>query len=433
MSGIEKRGAYYNENDPFAAAWLRELIKAGHIAPGIVDERSIEDVLPNDLAGFVQCHFFAGIGVWSHALRRAGWPDDRPVWTGSAPCQPFSSSGQKKGFADKRHLWPAFYHLISQCRPDVIFGEQVASKDGLAWLDLVSSDLENAGYACGAVDTPACGFGAPHIRQRLYWVADAEMRRHKPFENFKAAGVQPETIREAGPVNGFSDICPASVRLADSVPAGRPAWRAEPGDGPAAGGGGADGMENSIGLRSGGRDDGLPQSDSGKPVSEDQTPGSEPIGGLGHSRVSGLPICERASLERPRGRGERGAVEQSGCTFSGLEYPNEQRRERREAAPPGNLNDWPAPQRPESEHGAGLASAYRIPEHGPGPTDGQWEDADWLLCRDGKWRPVEPGTFPLAHGAPNRVGRLRGYGNAIVAPQAEAFIRAYMTVGEAKS
>ena len=162
--------AYYNEIDPFAAAWLRELIKAGHIAPGEVDERSIADVMPSDLAGFTQCHFFAGIGVWSYALRCAGWPDDRQVWTGSCPCQPFSSAGKGAGFKDERHLWPEFYRLISQCRPAVCFGEQVASKDGLAWLDLVQADMEKASYAFGAVDTCAAGVGAPHIRQRLYWV-----------------------------------------------------------------------------------------------------------------------------------------------------------------------------------------------------------------------------------------------------------------------
>jgi hypothetical protein len=66
--------AYYNEYDKYAAQWLRNLIEAGHIAHGIVDERSIEDVTPGDLQGFTQCHFFAGIGVWSYALRRAGWP-----------------------------------------------------------------------------------------------------------------------------------------------------------------------------------------------------------------------------------------------------------------------------------------------------------------------------------------------------------------------
>src|SRR5512147_3187208 len=99
--------AYYNEFDPFAAAWLRELIKAGHIADGDVDERSIVDVQPADLVGFTQCHFFAGIGGWSLALRLAGWPDDRPVWTGSCPCQPFSQAArgrQHRRTDESRHL-----------------------------------------------------------------------------------------------------------------------------------------------------------------------------------------------------------------------------------------------------------------------------------------------------------------------------------------
>ena len=85
--------AYYNENNRFAAQWLRNLIAAGDIAPGDVDERSITEVRPDDLRGYTQCHFFAGIGGWSAALRLAGWPDDRPVWTGSCPCQPFSAAG----------------------------------------------------------------------------------------------------------------------------------------------------------------------------------------------------------------------------------------------------------------------------------------------------------------------------------------------------
>lgn len=189
---------YYNEIDPFAAQWLRELINAGVIAPGDVDERDIADVTADDLAGYDQCHFFAGIGVWSYALRLAGWPDDRPVWTGSCPCQPFSSAGKRAGFVDERHLWPEFSRLIRECRPATVFGEQVASKDGLAWLDLVQADLGGAGYACGALDTCAAGFGAPHIRQRLYWVANASTGSTHCYVPKKPDGTRPEYLKLPG-------------------------------------------------------------------------------------------------------------------------------------------------------------------------------------------------------------------------------------------
>ena len=187
--------AYYNEFDPGAAAWLRELIKRGLIADGEVDERSILDVRPVDLRGFTQCHFFAGIGGWSYALRLAGWPDDRPVWTGSPPCQPFSAAGKGLGRDDARHLGPHFVSLVRAARPAVLFGEQVASsavfgksESGAgkaaarapewAWLDDLSDRLEAAHYAVGASDIPAAGIGAPHIRQRTFFgavrLADAD-------------------------------------------------------------------------------------------------------------------------------------------------------------------------------------------------------------------------------------------------------------------
>jgi DNA (cytosine-5)-methyltransferase 1 len=169
--------AYYNEIDPYAASWLRNLIAAGHIAPGVVDERDIRDIDPDELRGYVQCHFFAGIGGWSYALRLAGWPDDRPVWTGSCPCQPFSNAGKQRGSEDERHLWPAFFRLIRECRPAIAFGEQVAGSAGYAWWDHVAADLESEGYAAAACDIGAHSVGAPHLRQRLYWVADSRRER----------------------------------------------------------------------------------------------------------------------------------------------------------------------------------------------------------------------------------------------------------------
>jgi DNA (cytosine-5)-methyltransferase 1 len=180
--------AYYNEIDPYAAAWLRNLIKAGHIPDGDVDERSIADVQPMDIADYTQCHFFAGIGGWSLALRLAGWPDDRPVWTGSCPCQPFSVAGKRAGTDDPRHLWPHFFRLIRARKPEVVMGEQVAGKAGYGWLDGVRFDLEAEGYACDGVDIPACAVDAPHIRQRLYWVAHADGELHDGRGNIGPGG-----------------------------------------------------------------------------------------------------------------------------------------------------------------------------------------------------------------------------------------------------
>ncbi|MDR9880501.1 DNA cytosine methyltransferase [Enterobacter hormaechei] len=314
--------AYYNEIDPFAAQWLRNLIAGGHIAPGEVDERSIEDVTPDDLRGFTQVHMFAGIGVWSHSLRLAGWPDDKPVWTGSCPCQPFSAAGKGDGFADERHLWPHFFHLISERRPQHVFGEQVASGNASAWFDLVQADLEGMGYAFGLVPFTSAGIGAPHIRERAYWVAESAGEQHQKL--------LPGLEKGNGEEGGWS---PAK----------------------------------STGLCS--------------------------AGGMGDT-----------NLTRLEGLGG------NDCAAG-----------------------WKGQTRSATSPGVHLR---------PLEVNGFWRDADWLFCRDGKWRPVEPGTFPLVDGASarmgrvesgvarmassNRTGRLRGYGNAINAQAAAAFISAYM-------
>ena len=191
--------AYYNEHDEFAADWLRSLIKAGLIADGEVDTRSIVDVRPSDLAGFGQCHFFAGIGGWSLAFRLAGFPDDQPGWSASLPCQPFSVASvhpetAAKGQADERHLLPVFIPLVAECRPPVIFGEQVANAIKWGWLDEAFEALEDIDYACGAAIMPALAFGARHERKRISWVAHA---RGEGWQGYQPIECVPLTKEEA--------------------------------------------------------------------------------------------------------------------------------------------------------------------------------------------------------------------------------------------
>ncbi len=385
--------AYYNEIDPFAAQWLRNLIAAGHIAPGEVDERSIEDVTPDDLRGFTQCHFFAGIGGWSYALRLAGWPDNRPIWTGSCPCQPFSSTGKGAGFGDDRHLWPAFGWLIKQCRPQRIAGEQVAGGRADPWFDLVQNDVERMGYAFGLTPFPAAGVGSPNERERAYWVADANLQYESTARN--------------------------EARTAEPVRSGEIIW-----------------LANSARERRDGVDPLLQRKEPGRySKSLPEIAGNRSTDGLGNSNVTRLEGFGgndgAAGRERATGPAaapgfhdgvantdnEQHSIAVSGC---GHEYASTGREQDPAAS-------------------AGLRGDYR-----PLEVNGFWRDADWLFCRDGKWRPVEPGTFPLVDGAAarlgrvepgvarvassNRVGRLKGYGNAINAQAAAAFIRAYMGV-----
>lgn len=221
-------GTWYNEIDPEAAETLRHLMEEGVIARGVVDERPIQEVEADDLRGYAQCHFFAGIGVWSYALKRAGWADDRPVWTGSCPCQPFSAAGKQAGFGDPRHLWPWFFRLIAERRPDCVFGEQSANAG--AWIDLVRSDLESIGYAFGAPDLPAAGFGGSHTRQRFDWVADANNAEWWSERAPRHFGDWPQT----GRIESNRDACERGAPMWVDHPAGPRHERALPfAEGPA--------------------------------------------------------------------------------------------------------------------------------------------------------------------------------------------------------
>jgi DNA (cytosine-5)-methyltransferase 1 len=383
--------AYYNEFDPKAAAWLRQLIKNGDIADGTVDERSIIEVEADDLNGFTQHHFFAGIGVWSYALRNAGWGDDRPVATASLPCQPFSAAGNQKGQSDDRHLLPHFLELVGQCNFHTIFGEQVEGAIKHGWLDDLYTEMENQDYTVGSAIIGAHSIGKPHIRKRIYWVAQSRLSDTQ------------DRNRWTEPQLSGSD--------------GRKAWDQSGGNG---------------------SDSGVAQSNEFDRGAE-QEPGQQARGerweSSGNCGINGIGMANSDSegLQGHRGfeqlDGEKRRQESAGHVRQsdiGSRVGNSQR----------NGHDG-------NQIGRGIGESKgesRVCE------SERSSAVEWLYCRDQKYRPIKPGIKPLVDGiargvvhssdsiiTPNasaeaRTIRLKGYGNAIVAPVAEEFIRATMEV-----
>ena len=194
----------YNEIDPYCCAWLENLMVAGAIPTGKIFCRDIRDLQSDELRGFDQIHFFAGIGGWPYALELAGWAG--PCWTGSAPCQPFSSVGKQHGFDDPRHLWPAWRRLISERRPPVIFGEQ--SAEATDWFALVRSDLVQMDYAVGAIPVEAACVGAPHYRDRFWFVADANS---EPLERSSVSRSQSHSWSDESGLDRVVDGVPARM------------------------------------------------------------------------------------------------------------------------------------------------------------------------------------------------------------------------------
>lgn len=394
-----KPRAYYNEIEPHAVAWMRKLIDAGMIPAGEVDSRPIQEVQPDDIRDFTQHHFFAGVAGWALAARFAGWPDGRQLFTGSCPCQPFSVAGKGKGASDARHLWPHLYRIMRGLQPAFAVGEQVAGAAGYAWLDGVQTDLEAEDYTCRAVDIPACSVGAPHIRNRLYWVAQRE-----------CVGLQARGDG-ASRSEGWSTLS-------------------------------GDGGESTFGMAN---SEGIPQRESQHEVGtvswedsqRDAGRNSARFDGLSDSSGAGLALGQERSDERRNVRGEGSAAGADGAGDEWLDYSH------------GDGS--------HSRSGAAASSRYGSPT-----LTGSWDDYS-LAGPDpkGKYRRVgidresQQPIRLLAHGLPagtrwaiprlrefgidaktaqriaalakgNRIGNLRGYGNAIVPWLAAEVLIAWM-------
>jgi DNA (cytosine-5)-methyltransferase 1 len=366
---------YFNENEPYAARWLVNLYPEA-----VVDDRGIEQVSGDTVSKFYRVHLFAGIAGWELALALAGWPENVPVWTGSCPCQPFSTSGKKKGKNDKRHLWPQMQRLIIECRPAIVFGEQVASKLGREWLSGVFTDLEGMGYAVAGADLCAAGVGAPHIRQRLFWVAIS--RQQQPGRGLYRPGQGAGETRQ----RPSDQSCGSSVF-----------------------GGG-------LGYA---RRQGLSASEFKELSGSMRRIEGGAIGQSSGSSVCGvfhpaLPKTTRLRQQQEYISGSSG----SGPTV-GLGQPDSSKRG---PVAEGGLivNDG----RDQGWEEAPSGHSVYCPNVNP------WSDYELLHCLDGKARRTKPGIYPLAPGFSGRVGKLRAYGNAIVPQVAAVFIKSVMEILE---
>jgi DNA (cytosine-5)-methyltransferase 1 len=375
---------YLNEFHKPTAAWLRELSRAGCIDEAVVDDRSILDVKASDLIWFNQCHFFAGIAGWCEALRLVGWPADIQIWTGSPPCQPFSRSGKKKAKADPRHLAPQWLDLITEGKPKFIAGEQVADAIACGWVDDLCLHLEEQGYAVGYVVLPACSVGAPHERKRLFFCGVHESVPAADRERLAVAAQR--YYGTAG-----------SLAVPDS-----------------------DTDQRTL-ARSNGKARRTPRKNRAYQPGTGQPCGaSDAVSGVVADSVSTRRerrVPRRARSEREDQHGCAGRDRAAGSMDNGVGVGRAQGRDAyaehdRVVTGAAGAVDGEA------------AGANRLTF--PDPLANEWSGADWLLCKDGRFRAVAPGTFPLADGVPHRVGRLRGYGNAIVPRVGAEFLAAFM-------
>lgn len=118
------------------------------------------------------------------------WHGRIDVLTGGFPCQPFSTAGKRKGTEDDRYLWPQMLRAIREVAPRYVVGENVpgllSQQDGMVFRG-VCADLEAEGYQVAVLNIPAAGIGAPHQRERLWFVAYASGARPQRSQQRKTS------------------------------------------------------------------------------------------------------------------------------------------------------------------------------------------------------------------------------------------------------
>jgi len=115
------------------------------------------------------------------------------ILTGGFPCQPYSSAGKRLGKEDERHLWPHMLRVISEIKPTYVVGENVrglTNWNGGVVFEEVCTDLESQGYEVQPILLPACAVGAPHRRDRVWFIAYSDSNSRRSADSNRQAEKQ---------------------------------------------------------------------------------------------------------------------------------------------------------------------------------------------------------------------------------------------------
>jgi len=305
---------------------------------------------------------------------------DCDILTAGYPCQPFSVAGRQKGFEDDRHIWPYILRIVAHKRPTWCVFENVHGHIALG-LDQVLADLEAEGYSTRTFIVPACGVNAPHRRDRLWIVGNAQ---HDGSSTAKVGGVNEEDAR--GSSQGQSQTeqsSRASGRKDDG------SLRQELADPNGIGRGGGNGTGRGTGER---------QFQSEKQGWSSLGREAERCG-----EPRGEDVAYSKGIIQDGIRGEANQVSDRGDTRLELERCGQRQFS---GGSEQNVADTQSEQSTPDDNGGEQGAVSE-------PQQVQPRGSDSWGGRGCNWE-IEPDVGRVAHGIPRRVDRLKGLGNAIV-------------------